>query len=42
MFSLHYHKLVGKIGEYGGKKYFTLDDFMLNKMLEKIKMIMFI
>ena len=37
MLSLHYHGLIGKIKEYEGKKYLMVDDYMLDKALDKIK-----
>ena len=39
MLSLYYHELVEKIEECEGKKYLMIDDYMLNKMLDKIKVI---
>ena len=37
MLSLHYHELMGNIKEHEGKKYLMADDYMLDKVLEKIK-----
>ena len=37
MLTLHYHELMGKIEEHEGKKYLMVDDYMLNKVLDKIK-----
>ena len=37
MFSLHYHELMGKIEEPEGQKCLVVDDYMLDKVLEKIK-----
>ena len=37
MISLQYHELMGKIEEYEGKKYLLVDDYMLGKVLDKIK-----
>ena len=34
MLSLHYHELMGKIGEHEEKKY-LVDDYMLDKVLKK-------
>ena len=34
---LHYHELMGKIKKHKGKKYLMLDDYMLNKKLNRIK-----
>ena len=39
MFSLYYHELMGKIKEYDGKKYFMVDDNILDKVSDKIKKI---
>ena len=36
MLSLHYHKLMGKIEEREEKKYFMVNDYMLDKVLDKI------
>ena len=37
MLSLHHHQLMGKIEEHEGKKYFIVDDYMIDKILDKIK-----
>ena len=37
MLSLSYHELIGRIEEYEGKNYLMIDDYMLDKVLEKIK-----
>ena len=37
--SLYYHKLIGKNEEHEGKKYLMVDDYILNKVLDKIKKI---
>ena len=37
MLSLLYHELIGQIEEHEGKKYLMVDDYMLNKALEKIQ-----
>ena len=37
MISLQYHELMGKIEEYEGKKYLLVDDYMLGRVLDKIK-----
>ena len=39
MLSLYYHELIGKIEENEGKMYLMIDDYMLDKRLSKIKMI---
>ena len=39
MLSLYYHELMEKSEDYKGKKYFIIDDYILNKVLDKIKMI---
>ena len=39
MLSLYYHELLGKIEEHEGKMYLMIDDYMLDKRLSKIKMI---
>ena len=39
MLSLYYHELIGKIEEHEGKMYLMIDDYMLDKRLSKIKMI---
>ena len=35
--SLYYHELLGKIEEHEGKNYLMVDDYMLDKVLDKIK-----
>ena len=37
MLNLHYYELMGKIKEHEGKKYFIVDDYMLGRVLDKIK-----
>ena len=37
MLSLHYHELMGKIEEHERKKYLMVNDYMLDKVLNKIK-----
>ena len=37
MISLQYHELMGKIEEYEGKEYLLVDDYMLGKVLDKVK-----
>ena len=37
MLNLHYHELMVKIEENEGKKYLTVDCYMLDKVLHKIK-----
>ena len=37
MLNLYYHDLVGKIEEYEGQKYLTINDNILDKVLDKIK-----
>ena len=37
MLSLHYYELIGKIDEPEGEKYLVVDDYMLYKVLGKIK-----
>ena len=37
MHRLHYHKLMGNIKEYEGKKYLMINDDMLGKVSDKIK-----
>ena len=37
MLSLHYHELLGKIKEHKWKKYLTINNYMLDKVLEKIR-----
>ena len=39
MLCLHYHELIGKIEKYKGKKYLMTDDYTLDKLFDKIKMI---
>ena len=39
MLGLYYHELIGKIEEHEGKMYLMIDDYMLDKRLSKIKMI---
>ena len=39
MLNLQYHELIGKIEEYDEKKYFTADDYTLDKVLYKIERI---
>ena len=34
---LYYHELIEAIEEHGGKKYLIVDDFMLDKVLNKIR-----
>ena len=34
---LNYHQIIGKIEEPEGRKYLMVDDFMLDKVLDKIK-----
>ena len=34
--NLHYRELMGKIGERKGKKYLMVNDYMLDKVLDKI------
>ena len=36
---LHYHELIGKIEEHEGKNYLMVNDYMLEKVLNKIKKI---
>ena len=36
---LYYHELIGKIAEHEQKKYLMIDDYMLRKVMEKIKWI---
>ena len=40
MLSLFYHELIGKIEECEGKKYLMTDNYMLDKVLDKIEMIL--
>ena len=35
MLSLHYHELMGKIEEYEGNKYLMVDEYILDKVLDK-------
>ena len=35
--SLHYHELIEKIEDHEGKNYLMVDDYILNKVLDKIK-----
>ena len=35
--SLHYRELIGTIEEREGKKYLMVDDYMLDKVLDKVK-----
>ena len=37
--SLYYKKVIGKIGDYEGKKYLMVDDYTLDQVLDKIKRI---
>ena len=37
MLSLYYHELMGKSEEHKGKKYLMAEDYMPNKVLDKIK-----
>ena len=37
MFGLHYYELMEKIEEHDGKKYLIVIDYMLGKVLDKIK-----
>ena len=34
---LHYHELTGKIKEHEGKQYLTINNYMLDKVLKKIR-----
>ena len=36
---MFYDELIGKVEEYEGKKYFMVDDYTLDKVLDKIKRI---
>ena len=36
MLNLHYRELMAKIGERKGKKYLMVNDYMLDKVLDKI------
>ena len=35
MLNLHYYELLGKIEEYEGKKILIIDDYLLDKSLDK-------
>ena len=37
MLGWHYHELMGKIEEHEGKKYLMVNDYMLDKVFDKIK-----
>ena len=37
MLNLHYHELIGKIDKHERKTYFMSDDYMLGRVLGKIK-----
>ena len=37
MLNLYYNELIGKIDDYGGKPYLMVDDYTLDKVLDKIK-----
>ena len=37
MLSLHYHELMRKTAEHKQKKYLMVNDYMLDKVLDKIK-----
>ena len=37
MLNLYYHELMGKIEEYEWKRYLMVDDYTLDKVLDKIK-----
>ena len=37
MLSLYYHNLMGEIEEYERRKHFIVNDYMLNKVWDKIK-----
>ena len=37
MLNLHYHELIGKIDKHERKAYFMSDDYMLGRVLGKIK-----
>ena len=39
MLTFYYYELMGKLEEHNGKKYLIVDDYMLDKVLDKIKMI---
>ena len=36
MLSLNFYKLMGKIEEHEGKNYLMIDDYMVDKVLDKI------
>lgn len=36
---MYYHELKEKIKKHEGKKYFMVDDYMVNKVLDKIQKI---
>ena len=38
MLSLYYHELMRKIEEHKQKKYFMVDNYLLDKVLDRIKM----
>ena len=40
MLSLYYHELMGNIEEHEGKQFSMVDDYILDKVLDKIKMIL--
>ena len=37
MCRLYYHELIGKIKEHEGKKYLMVDDYVIDKVLDRIK-----
>ena len=37
MLSLYYHELIGKVKQHEGKKYLMIHDYVLDKVLDKIK-----
>ena len=37
MLSLYYHQLMGKINEHVGKKYLMVDDYVIDKIIDRIK-----
>ena len=39
MLNLYYDELIGKVKEYEGKKYFMVDDYTLDKVLDKFKIL---
>ena len=39
MLNLHYDELIGKTEKWKGKKYLIIDDYPLDKVLDKIKRI---